>query len=446
MIADDFLKSITPELKWLEKLIEFRAQSFHDPNLEFDLIPFNDLSEEDDIYSNIIKHYQFTDIERGIFIIAFANYFYNHIFDPIVDLKLKFPNRTQIGGVLTNQTQFNPNLEFVCFLLTNQTLSERLNCFNIFKGNSSLLRFLIIDFETTNQPTSIWSKPFTISYDYSQLILTGSISKPDFSSEFPAKLLKTNSSWDDLILPENTLEDLNEIVSWHYNEGKIRNDWGYHKIVKPGFRTVFFGPSGTGKSLTAAVLGQKLGIDVYRIDITKIVSKYIGETVKNLESLFKQAENKNWILFFDEAESLFGRRTTGGSVNDKYANQEVGYLLQRIEDYPGIVIIATNLKSQMDDAFLRRFQNYIHFPQPEQDLRETLWRNSFISENSDLTLDIDFKKLASQFEITGGVICNVIRACLIQAIINESNTITTNDVELAVRKELSKMGQFYSNR
>ena len=446
MIAGNFIKSISAELKWLEKLVEYRVGAFHDPNLEFDLIPFDDFSNHDDIYANIIKHYQFNDIERGILIIAFANYFYNHIFDPIVDLKLKYPNRTQVGGLLVNQTEFSPNLEFVCFLLTKETLSERIECYDIFKGNSSLLKFFIIEFDSRNQSGSIWHKTFTISYDYSQLILTGSVSKPDFSSDFPAKLLTTNSSWGDLLLPENTLNDLNEIISWHYNEEKIREDWGYNKIVKPGFRTVFFGPSGTGKSLTAAILGQKLGIDVYRIDITKIVSKYIGETVKNLENLFKQAENKNWILFFDEAESLFGRRTSGSSVNDKYANQEVGYLLQRIEDYPGIVIIATNLKSQMDEAFLRRFQNYIHFPQPEHDLRELLWENSFKSENSLLNLDIDYKKLASQFEITGGVICNVIRTCLIQAIINETNVINTDDVELAVRKELSKMGQFYSNR
>ena len=151
-------------------------------------------------------------------------------------------------------------------------------------------------------------------------------------------------------------------------------------------------------------------------------------------------------MFFDEAESLFGKRTTGGSVNDKYANQEVGYLLQRIEDYPGIVIIATNLKSQMDDAFLRRFQNYIHFPQPEQDLREKLWRNSFNNGHEGIQLDIDYKKLASQFELTGGIICNVIRTCLIQMVMNNAEVIKTDDVESAVKKELSKMGQFYSNR
>ncbi len=446
MIGIDFLKALTTELKWLENLIDYRVKAFHDQKIDFNLISFEELTENEDIYSNIVAHYKFSSIERGIFIIAFANYFYNHIFDPIIDLKLKYPNRSQIGGVLKNQTHFSPNLEFICFLLTNQTLSERLDCYDIFKGNSSLFKFSILEFEDNSQPVSLWSKAFSLSNDYGQLILTGSVSKPDYSLEFPAKLLTTKATWNDLVLPESTLNDLNEIVSWHYNEGKIRDEWGYHKIVKPGFRTVFFGPSGTGKSLTAAILGQKLGIDVYRIDITKIVSKYIGETVKNLENLFKQAENKNWILFFDEAESLFGRRTSGSSVNDKYANQEVGYLLQRIEDYPGIVIIATNLKSQMDDAFLRRFQNYIHFPQPEQDLRELLWRNSFVSENSSLTLDIDYKKLASQFEITGGVICNVIRACLIQAIVNESNVIVTDDVELAVRKELSKMGQFYSNR
>ena len=446
MNVNSNLSSMAIDLKWLEKLIEIRVEAFQKSNSEYDTKPLNDLSNFDDIYSNIIKHYEFSDLERAIFIVAFANYFYNHIFDPILDLKLKFPNRTQIGGQLSKQTQFSPNLEFICFLLTVQSLESRLHCFDIFKGNSSLFKFSILDFDFESHTSSIWTKAFSISHDYSQLILTGSVSKPDYSLEFPAKLLSTNSTWSDLVLPDSTLNDLNEIVSWYQNENKIRRDWGYYKIVKPGFRTVFFGPSGTGKSLTAAILGQKLGIDVYRIDITKIVSKYIGETVKNLENLFKQAENKNWILFFDEAESLFGRRTSGGSVNDKYANQEVGYLLQRIEDYPGIVIIATNLKSQMDDAFMRRFQNYIHFPQPEQELREILWRNSFQSENSTLKLDIDYRKLASQFEITGGVICNVIRTCLIHAIIKGSDKIDTDDVELAVRKELSKMGQFYSNR
>jgi len=201
MIADNFIKSISAELKWLEKLVEYRVGAFHDPNLEFDLIPFDDFSNHDDIYANIIKHYQFNDIERGILIIAFANYFYNQIFDPIVDLKLKYPNRTQVGGLLVNQTEFSPNLEFVCFLLTKETLSERIECYDIFKGNSSLLKFFIIEFDSRNQSGSIWHKTFTISYDYSQLILTGSVSKPDFSSDFPAKLLTTNSSWGDLVLP-----------------------------------------------------------------------------------------------------------------------------------------------------------------------------------------------------------------------------------------------------
>ncbi len=446
MFNGDTINTITLELKWLEKIIAQRVQLFQDNSDQFEVVPFDDLSHRDDLYSKIINHYEFDYLERGVFTVAFAHFFYNQIFDSVVDLKVKYPNRTQIGGFLSNQTEFSPNLELICFLFTDHSIEERVACYNLFSSNSSLFRFFVLQLNDTIEQKNIWNKTFSLNQDYIQLILTGEISKPNFSLDFPAKLLTTNSRWKDLVLTDNTLNDLNEIIAWYHNEEKIRIDWGYDKVVKPGFRTVFFGPSGTGKSLTAALLGQQLGIDVYRIDITKIVSKYIGETAKNLENLFKQAENKNWILFFDEAESLFGKRTTGGSVNDKYANQEVGYLLQRIEDYPGIVIIATNLKSQMDDAFLRRFQNYIHFPQPEQDLREKLWRNSFNNGHEGIQLDIDYKKLASQFELTGGIICNVIRTCLIQMVMNNAEVIKTDDVESAVKKELSKMGQFYSNR
>ena len=439
------LQSIQTDLQWLESVIENRVQNFLDPSKPIFLKEIPDLSKYEDLYADIVNHYQLDYLERGLFIVAFAHFFYQQIFDPIIDLKVKFPNRSQIGGILNQKTDFSPNLEFVHFLFSNHTLADRVNFFNRFNGNSHLFKFSIVEFDQ-EQNHNIWNQSFKMSHDYIQLILTGFIGKPNFSADFPAKILQTSSSWDDLALPHETLDDLNEIIAWHENETKIRIDWGFHKIIKPGFRTVFFGPSGTGKSFTAALLGQKLGVDVYRIDLTKIVSKYIGETAKNLENLFKQAENKNWILFFDEAESLFGKRTTGGSVNDKYANQEVGYLLQRIEDYPGIVILATNLKSQMDDAFLRRFQNFVHFPQPDQELREKIWRNSFKNEKSEINLNVDYKKLSTQFEITGGMICNVIRTCIIQSIIQKRNEIQTLDVEFAVKKELLKMGQFYSNR
>ena len=134
------------------------------------------------------------------------------------------------------------------------------------------------------------------------------------------------------------------------------------KVLKPGFKALFHGLPGTGKTLTAMLIGKKTGLDIYRVDLSQMVSKYIGETEKNLAKVFDKAEHKNWILFFDEGDALFGKRTNTKDAHDRYANQQVSYLLQRIEEYDGLVILATNLKNNIDDAFLRRFQSIIHFP------------------------------------------------------------------------------------
>lgn len=137
---------------------------------------------------------------------------------------------------------------------------------------------------------------------------------------------------------------------------------------------MFSGPPGTGKTLTAALLGKSTGRDVYRVDLSMVVSKYIGETEKNLSRVFDAASYKEWILFFDEGDALFGKRTEASSSNDRHANQLTGYLLQKIEDFPGTVIVATNLKSNMDEAFTRRFQNMVHFTIPGPEERLQLWK------------------------------------------------------------------------
>lgn len=156
-------------------------------------------------------------------------------------------------------------------------------------------------------------------------------------------------------------------------------------------------------------------MDVYRVDLSMIVSKYIGETEKNLAKVFDMAENRNWILFFDEADALFGKRTSTNTSNDRHANQEVAYLLQRIEDFPGTVILATNLKSNIDEAFSRRFQSIIYFPMPDEELRAVLWRNMLPKQ----WLGDDAEELiatAAQAELSGGSIANVVRRCAIRII------------------------------
>ena len=171
-----------------------------------------------------------------------------------------------------------------------------------------------------------------------------------------------------------------------------------------------------------------------------MISKYIGETEKNLSNIFDQAEHRNWILFFDEADSLFGARTQTNSSNDRAANQEISYLLQRVEDFPGIVILASNLKSNIDEAFSRRFQNAIYFPLPEPEERMRLWSNIF-SKKAVLEDDVDLNKFAEKYELAGGALTNVARYAALCAAQQNRKKICNEDLVRALAKELHKEGK-----
>ena len=216
-----------------------------------------------------------------------------------------------------------------------------------------------------------------------EYIQTGRESEPGPASGFPAHRLQTGLEWEDLVIKERTRDHLIELLLWFEHKDELAHNWGLEKIVAPGYRCLFYGPPGTGKSLTAALLGKRTGRPVYRIDLSQLVSKYIGETGKNLEKIFTRAADKDWILFFDEAESLFGNRTQVKTSNDRYANQETAYLLQRIETCSNPVIMATNMKSSIDSAFIRRFQSIVDFPMPGKKERLKLWEQNLHSGKID---------------------------------------------------------------
>jgi SpoVK/Ycf46/Vps4 family AAA+-type ATPase len=217
-------------------------------------------------------------------------------------------------------------------------------------------------------------------------------------------------------------------------------DWGLDKQIKPGFRSLFYGPPGTGKTFTASLLGKSTGLDVYRIDLSLVVSKYIGETEKNLANVFDQAERNDWILFFDEADALFGKRSQVSSSHDRYANQEVAYLLQRVEDFSGIVILASNLKGNIDEAFSRRFQSMIYFPMPGAEERLCLWRGAF-SRLSRLEPGVDLMPIAEEFEASGGAIVNVLRYSSLMALRDGRELIRMQDIRNGIRREFRKDGK-----
>jgi SpoVK/Ycf46/Vps4 family AAA+-type ATPase len=210
-----------------------------------------------------------------------------------------------------------------------------------------------------------------------------------------------------------------------------------NKKIKPGFRALFYGPSGTGKTLTATLLGKQFKKDVYRIDLSQVVSKYIGETEKNLERIFNKAERRDWILFFDEADALFGKRSNVQNAHDKYANQEVSYLLQRVEDFPGLIILASNFKGNIDQAFLRRFNSIIHFPMPNPEERHTIWKAS-VPPKAELAEDIDLSVIAGKYELSGSAILSVIHYASLQTICLEKNVISRSLIMEGIKREFEK--------
>ena len=246
---------------------------------------------------------------------------------------------------------------------------------------------------------------------------------------------------DDIILPKDLKKQLHEIIDCVKYKHHVYGDWGFEQKLSlgKGLNILISGVPGTGKTMSAEIISNELALDLYKIDISTVVSKYIGETEKNLSKIFREAESSNAVLFFDEADALFGKRSDVNDSHDRYANIETGYLLQKMEEYTGIVILATNLKNNMDEAFLRRMQFNMEFPFPDANSRLEIWKNIFPRETP-LNSDIDFEFLGHKFNISGGHIKNVALAAAFYAV-SASETITMEHIILAIRREFQKLGK-----
>ena len=344
---------------------------------------------------------------------------------------------TQFGGWKgLSHGGFLPTGETAVFIIAGDDPIKRCEVVRMFQRDYWFYTSNILRLEGANEGEPFLSGQLRVSEEFLSHVLLDREYKPDYSIGFPAKLITTPLEWEDMVLDYQTHNALEEINTWIEHQHTIMEDWGLKRILKPGYRALFYGPPGTGKTLAATLLGKKNNMDVYRVDLSMIVSKYIGETEKNLAKVFDLAENRNWILFFDEADALFGKRTSTNTSNDRHANQEVAYLLQRIEDFPGTVILATNLKSNIDEAFSRRFQSIIYFPMPSEELRAELWRSMLPKE----WLGDDAEDLiatAAQSELSGGSIANVVRKCAVQLVNKPQSKVDKNVILTALNIEKS---------
>jgi SpoVK/Ycf46/Vps4 family AAA+-type ATPase len=272
-------------------------------------------------------------------------------------------------------------------------------------------------------------------------LLTGCRAQSSIDLVSFARKLEPKRGWPDLILPKDTTAQLHEFCQQVRHRACVFDSWGFGRklTLAKGFIALFSGPSGTGKTLSAEVLANDLGLDLYRVDLSCVVSKYIGETEKNLSRVFDDAQMSNAILFFDEADALFGKRSEVKDAHDRYANIEINYLLQRVEEYEGIVILASNLSNNIDSAFIRRMRFCIELPFPDEAHRRRIWRGVFPSQTP-IADDIDFDFLARKFKLAGGNIQNVALAAAFSAADN-GGRIAMEHLVLALKREYQKLGR-----
>jgi AAA+ superfamily predicted ATPase len=256
-----------------------------------------------------------------------------------------------------------------------------------------------------------------------------------------AKRITPKRVWEDLVLPKDTFAQLHEFCQQVRYRALVYGDWGFAQRLSlgKGLIALFSGASGTGKTLSAEILAHDLGLDLYKVDLASVVSKYIGETEKHLERVFEDAQDSNAILFFDEADALFGKRSEVKDAHDRYANIEINYLLQRVEEYEGVIILASNMRKNIDEAFLRRLHFSIEFPSPDEAHRRRIWEIIFPPQ-APLADDIDFAFLARKFKITGGNIKNIaITAAFFAA--EAGDSIHMEHLILALKREYQKLGK-----
>jgi AAA+ superfamily predicted ATPase len=344
----------------------------------------------------------------------------------------------EFGGVKgTNHRSMLPTGETAQFILAGANIGERLQVHRYFQEDHFFYKQNILWLEPVKEGEPVMSGRIVLSQELVDKLLLGKETLPRFGLDFPARRIVTEMNWQDVVLNSQTAQQVKEIGIWLQHHHRLATDSNLKRKIKPGYRVLFYGPSGTGKTLTAALIGKEYNKEVYRIDLSQVVSKYIGETEKNLEQVFKRAESKNWILFFDEADALFGKRTNVQSSHDKYANQEVSYLLQRVEDYPGLLILASNFKTNLDDAFLRRFHAMIHFPLPSVAERLALWQKAMPSI---LPLDDNemLQELARRYEMSGAAILNAVQFAVLMALSEGSEVLNAAHLLEGIRKEFIK--------
>src|SRR5271165_7471285 len=437
-------RDLERELAWFARLLDARFQAYFSkdaPAPDLAALAPPDLSGADSPYARFLQHYEPAFEERAALVLSLVPHVRPQLLDVFFIKNQKFDRKfTEFGGLRGGPDgDFVPTGETLAFLLGGNDLAIRFGLQRLFEADHYFARHNILRLAPVGDEP-LMKAPLKLSDETLGFFTTGHPRRPDFGANFPARFIETQLTWDDLVLHPGTRRQIEEIGTWIEHGDALMNDWGMAPKLRPGYRALFYGPPGTGKTMTACLLGKSTGRDVYKVDLSLVVSKYIGETEKNLARVFDQAQHKGWILFFDEADALFGKRTQTKDAHDRYANQEISYLLQRVETFDGIAILSSNLKENLDTAFTRRFESMIYFPMPRPEDRARIWRQGF-SKKAQLDESVDLNQVSRDHILSGGAVMNVIRFVSLQSLKHGEKSIGYDDLLQGIRREYAKEGK-----
>lgn len=408
--SENDIQGLLAELNWLTQIIEHRT-NVHINKDSFDPSHFELIDLKNGAYSDLIEKFNFSVVERVTLALSILVNIKPEVFDCFLranpDTGKPF---REFGGIINKNTfQFQPTLRTAIFLLSGGDSQQFILYQNILRSNNRLFTEQIVNLYSEGEhhnylPDSL----IQLDSAYADYLFAGDIPRLDSGSNFPAKLLETNKTFDDLVLKESAKQQLEPALNYVRVQQELYANKDVENKIKKGFVLLLHGPPGTGKTLTASIIGNELNTQVYQIDSSLVVSKYIGETEKNLERVFQRLEGKNCILFFDEADAMFGKRTEVLDSKDRYANQGVSYLLQRMEKFDGLIILATNFEKNFDDAFKRRILTKIHIGRPDVSERIQLWNNA-LPDGYSYPSKAFVEALSEHFAFTGANIAVVVK-------------------------------------
>lgn len=460
------------ELNWLKALVIHRIGSPKDTATleELTSLPYSkDLPEDGSHYVKLGKRLKLTLEDRLLLILGLARSMDDDAFFPLAELcsmgSLQLEESQHwclrmIGGHLHAETQtFIPTLKTLLFLLCGSNKIAQQEALLRFHTRHALFLEGIIEMHPLgaasprgDRVVQDWiNHQIFLNPSYLRYFLGGPVPQPEDDLNLPIRLLDSGLTIDDLVLPDKVLSQLQPAMHFIQHGQEFFQREGIRNKFREGFIMLLYGPPGTGKTLTASALGNSLGIKTYQLEVSQVISKYIGETSQNMEKVFAELERAiQWlegqmcILFIDEADAVMGKRSNVKDSKDRYANMDVSFLLQRLEKFPGLLILATNYERNMDEAFGRRIQTYLHIPLPNEEQRKHLWRSilpkpyTYVSPNMPAIL-------AHQFAMTGGHIQNILKqACLHAASDNLTVLEFNRHLEPYIKSEYSKKNATYN--